>query len=85
MPKEAGITVKKAMEARGTCFFVFADKKKIGRTKTKADVPVVVAKYQLKTKRAEPGEDKGEDEGDDQDERKKKRKPNTCLPQVNQR
>ena len=51
MLKEAGITIKKAKEARGTCFFVFADKKKIGRAKTKADVPVVVAKYRDKLKK----------------------------------
>ena len=35
--------------------------------------------------RDDPGEDEGEDEGEDRDERKKKMKPNTCLPQVNQR
>jgi len=51
MLKEAGITIKKAKEARGTCFFVFADKKKIGRAKTKADAPVVVAKYRDKLKK----------------------------------
>ena len=51
MLKAAGITIKKAKEARGPCFFVFADKKKIGRAKTKADVPVVVAKYRDKLKK----------------------------------
>ena len=29
MLKAAGITIKKAKEARGTCSFVFADKKKL--------------------------------------------------------
>ena len=42
-------------------------------------------KSSRRTKRDDPGEDEGEDEGEDRDERKKKRKPNTCLPQVNQR
>ena len=42
-------------------------------------------KSSRRTKRDDPGEDEGEDEGEDRDERKKKMKPNTCLPQVNQR
>jgi hypothetical protein len=51
MLNEAGITIKTATDASGTWFFVFADKKKIGRAKTKADVPVVVAKYRDKLKK----------------------------------
>ena len=40
-----------------------------------------------KTKPDEPGEDEGKCEGDQDDEKKKlkRRKPNTCLPQSNQR
>ena len=40
-----------------------------------------------RTKPDEPGEDEGEGEGDQDEEKKKlkRRKPNTCLPQSNQR
>ena len=37
------------------------------------------------TRPDEPGEDEGKCEGDQDEEKKKRRKPNTCLPQSNQR